>query len=650
MAEACCSPPYTAVDPAGGMRHLPWRSWAAAVATGSWVLGITAGWAGAPAVATTAFVVAVVAGGATFAPGAIAALARVQVGIGLLMTIAGVGALVLGELPEAAALAFLFSLSEALEDWAVARARSELRAVLSLVPETTTIRRGGAVVEVPTDEVAPGDIVVLRAGMRLATDAVITEGRSAVDLSAVTGESIPVEHGPGDDVPAGALNGGGHLVLTATTPASDSTLSRIVHAVEEARDRKGPAQRIADRVARPLVPGIMVVAAAIAVGGSALGDPAVWSERALVVLVAAAPCALAISVPVTTFAAIGAATRRGIVVKGGAALDALARVRAVAVDKTGTLTRNHPRVVEIAAVDNDEMEVLSLAAALEAHSDHPLAGAITASAPGAPPVATDVHTEPGIGIRGIIDGARVRLGHARAVPPGPLADTVERMGGDGGSVVVVERDGKPRGAVAVRDDLRPEAPAVVRALTARGLSVHMLTGDHPATAAAIGRSAGIDDVRSALLPDDKAAAVDQLRRRSPVAMIGDGINDAPALAAADVGIAMGAAGSDVALEAADVAIMGDHLSHVPGLVDHAHRARRIIAQNLVLSGLIIAVLIPLATVGALGLGTVVAVHEGAEVLVIANGLRARRLRTSTVESTRADIPDHHTVTVEHAST
>lgn len=646
MADACCSPSASPGDKTGGERELPWRTWAAAAATASWVLGVTAGWVGASEASTATFALAVVTGGATFAPAAVVALARSQVGVGLLMTIAGIGALGLGELPEAAALAFLFSLSEALEDWAVTRARRELRAVLSLVPDTTTIRRDGTPVEIPTDEVVPGDLVVLRAGTRLATDAVIAEGRSALDLSAVTGESIPVERGPGDAVPAGALNGGGHLELVATAPPRDSTLARIVHAVEEARDRKGQAQRIADRVARPLVPGIMVAAATVAVLGSAVGDPDVWIERALVLLVAAAPCALAISVPVTTFAAIGAATRHGVVVKGGAALETLAGVRVVAIDKTGTLTRNRPRVVEVAAVDGDETGVRGLAAALEAHSDHPLASAITAAANGPVAHATEIHTEPGVGISGVVAGARVRLGHPRAVPPGPLSEAVDRMAGDGGSVVVVARDGAPLGAIAVRDELRPEAAEVVRALTARKLSVHLLTGDLPATAAAIGRSAGIDDVRAALLPSDKADAVNQLRRRGPVTMIGDGINDAPALAAADIGIAMGAAGSDVAVEAADVAIMGDHLSHIPGLIDHARRAQHIITQNLVLSGLIIAVLIPLSTVGALGLGVVVAVHEGAEVLVIANGLRARRHRPVDVEPVPADVQNERTTDLE----
>ena len=624
MGDACCAPDADAHEhsPEG---DVPWTTWAAAASAVAWTSGLLAAWAGAGRLSTSAFVVAVIVGGATFVPGSLIGLARRRVGVGLLMTVAGVGALALGELPEAAALAFLFSVSEALEEWAVRRARRDLRSVLSLVPDTALVRRGSEVVAVPTEDLVPGDRLVLRAGGRLATDAVIAEGRSSLDLSAVTGESIPVEHEPGDAVPAGALNGGGHLDLVVTAAAGDSTLARIVHSVEEAKDRKGQAQRIADRIARPLVPGIIVLAAAVAAIGSLAGDPGVWIERSLVVLVAASPCALAISVPVTTFAAIGAATRHGVVVKGGAALEALAGVRVVALDKTGTLTRNHPTVVDVAAVDDDASEVLALAAALEVHSDHPLATAITAAGPDVRPTATQVTTEPGVGVAGTVEGQLVRLGNPRAVPPGPLAAR-DQMATAGASVVVVERAGSPMGAIAVRDELRPEVPEVVAALSARGLTVHMLTGDHPATAVAVAHRAGITDARAGLLPHDKAEAVVELKRRGPVAMIGDGINDAPALAAADVGIAMGAAGSDVAIEAADVAIMGDHLTHLPELIDHARRARRIVTQNLVLSGLIIAVLIPVASLGVLGLGVVVAVHEGTELLVIANGLRARSHR------------------------
>ena len=634
MADACCAPPSGPIASGDGGWSERWRTVAAVVAAVAWLVGVAAGWAGAEPLSTGAFVAAVITGGATFVPASLRGLRHGRVGVGLLMTIAGAGALVLGELPEAAALAFLFSISEALEDWAVTRARRELRAVLSIVPDTALVRRSGEVVEVATEEVSAGDRLVLRAGARLVTDAVVVEGRSVLDVSAVTGESVPVECEPGDAVVAGSINGGGHLELEATAPASDSTLARIVHAVEEAQDRKGQAQRLADRIARPLIPAIVVIAAAVAIIGVLAGGPGARSDRALGALAAAAPCALAISVPVTTFAAIGAATRTGVVIKGGAALEALARVRTVAFDKTGTLTRNRPRVIEVVSHGVDDGVVMGLAAALEAHSDHPLAAAITAAHPPTE-TATEVHTVAGMGVTGVVGGRTIRLGSIRFVEAGPLTVDVDRMSSAGASVIVVEADGVPVGAIAVRDEPRPEAATIVAALDRLDITSVVLTGDNQATADAIAHQVGIDDVRAELLPADKAEAVTEIGRHSPVLMIGDGINDAPALATADVGVAMGALGSDVAVEAADVAIMGDHLTHLPDLLVHARRARRIMVQNIAMSGLLIAALIPLAASGLLGLGVVVAVHEGAELFVIANGLRARRTATTVSGSVPA---------------
>jgi cation-transporting ATPase G len=423
---------------------------------------------------------------------------------------------------------------------------------------------------------------------------------------------------------AGCINGGGVLEIAATAPTGDSTLARVVRAVEEAQDRKGRAQRLADRIARPLVPGILIVAAAIAVVGSLLGDPSEWMERALVVLVAASPCAFAIAVPVTVFAAVGAATQAGLVIKGGAALEALGTVRVVAFDKTGTLTRNRPTVIDVVtAPGTDRATAVSLAASLEASSDHPLARAIT-SVSSSVPAAVGVQTVAGHGITGTVEGRAVRVGKPGFVDPAALAGDVSRLQAGGATAVLVEVDGDTVAVIGVRDELRPEAAGVVEALHRRGVRVAMLTGDNAATGAALAAQAGIDDVRAELLPDDKTRAVEQLAAHGGVAMVGDGINDAPALASAQVGIAMGAAGSDVAIEAADIAIMGDRLTHLPDVLDHAVRTRRIMIQNLVLSGVIIAVLIPVAAFGWLGLGAVVATHEVAEIAVIANGLRARR--------------------------
>ena len=625
MGDACCGGETVDRD-AGGLGER-WKTVAAGVSAIAWVIGLLAGIADASVVADVAFVVAVIVGGATFVPAAVTGALRGRLGVGLLMTIAGVGAILLGQIGEAAALAFLFSVSEALEEWAITKSRRGLRAVLRLVPDTTTIRRGDGQVDVATGDVAVGDVMVVRAGGRVATDGVIRSGRSSLDVSAVTGESIPVEVDAGDTVLAGSVNGGGLLEINVTAPASDSTLARIVQAVEDAQHRKGRSQRLADRIARPLVPGILIVAAVIAVGGGLLGDPELWFQRALVVLVAASPCAFAIAVPVTVFASIGAATRAGLVIKGGAALEALATVNTVALDKTGTLTRNEPTVVDTVAINghtNDEL--LALAAALEANSDHPLAAAITACAADTTPVeVNDVQTIAGHGITGNVAGELVRVGKPGFIDVATLETDVRRYQEGGASVVMVERNGTTVGAIAIRDELRPEARRVVDTLRHHyRMQVVMLSGDNTATANAIGHAAGIDDIRSGLLPADKATAIQQLQHGGVVAMVGDGINDAPALATADVGIAMGVGGTDVAIEAADIAIMGDHLTHLPDLIGHARRTRRIMIQNLVLSGIIIAVLIPIAAAGLLGLGAVVALHEIAEIAVIFNALRASR--------------------------
>ena len=531
MADACCGPRELDDDDDGPWLKEGWRTIAAGAAAVLWLAGIIAGRRDAEGLADGLHIAAVVIGGATFAPGAVRGLLKGRLGIGLLMTIAAVGALILGEFAEAAALAFLFSISEALEDWAVTKSRRGLRHVLGLVPETTNIRRDGTVVEVATAEVDAGDVMVFRTGERIPTDGLIVAGSSALDMSAVTGESIPVEVTVGHAVIAGGVNGGGLLEVRATSKSSDSTLARIVRAVEDAQERKGRSQRVADRIAQPLVPGILVVAALIAGLGSLLGDPELWIERALVVLVAASPCAFAIAVPVTVFAAVGAATKAGIVVKGGAALEALATIRVVALDKTGTLTANKPAVIDVITVSGrDRDDVLRLASALEANSDHPLAAAIVTAATGPIVDAVDVQTIAGHGITGVVAGGFVKVGKPGFADPGSLRSDVERLEHDGATVVVVLCNDEVVGVIAVRDEVRPETSEVIADLRRMGLHVAMLTGDNAGTARAVGTQAGIDDIHAGLLPDDKADILRQLRTRGPVVMVGDGINDAPALA------------------------------------------------------------------------------------------------------------------------
>ena len=629
MADACCGD-----DRADG-EEAPdalWRISAVRLAALAGALlagGLVADAADATRAADTMFMLALLIGGSTFVPQTLRALPARRVGVGTLMTIAAIGAVLLGELAEAASLAFLFSISEALEDYALTRSRRGLRALLSLVPDRVTVRREGSDVDVAPEDLGVGDIMLVGPGDRVATDGVVRAGRSALDLSAITGESVPVEVDPGTPVLAASVNGGGVLDVEVTAPTSQSSLARVVHIVEEAQERKGTSQRLAERIARPLVPSIMIAATAVAAIGALLGDPRLWLGRALVVLVAAAPCAFAIAVPVTVVAAIGAAARNGVLVKGGAALEALAGVDVVAFDKTGTLTRNRPEVVDVApAVGVGADAVLDVAAALEARSEHPLAPAILTARPGVD-AATDVQAVSGRGVTGVVDGRPARLGKPGFVDPGPLRVAVDEMQAAGTTVVVVEHGGRLLGAVGVRDELRDDAAQVVTSLRALGVGrVVMLTGDNRRTAEALGRTAGVDDVHAELAPEDKARLVERLGAVGRTAMVGDGINDAPALATSDVGIAMGAAGSDVAIEAADVALMGEDLDHLPRALEHAKRAMRIMRENLALSGLIIAVLIPLAAFGVLGLAAVVATHELAEVVVIANGVRAGRVRSA----------------------
>ena len=591
------------------------------------ITGLALDWSDLETPATVLYWVGLLLGAYTFAPGAIRNLVtKRKLGIGLLMTISAVGAVILGFVGEAAALAFLYSIAEALEDKAMDRAQGGLRALLKLVPQTATVLRDGTSVEVAAKDLAAGELMLVRPGERIATDGIIRSGRSSLDTSAITGESIPEEVAPGDEVPAGAINSAGVLEVETTAAGTDNSLTTLVDLVEQAQAEKGDRARIADRIAQPLVPGVMILAVLVGVIGSLLGDPETWITRALVVLVAASPCALAISVPLTVVAAIGAASQFGVVIKSGAAFERLGGIRHLAVDKTGTLTRNQPEVTGVVPADGfDRTQVLSFAAAVEQQSTHPLAAAIAAAGPEAP-TASDISEEAGHGIGGTVEGRRVLVGSPRWIDAGPLKADVERMESEGQTCVLVTVDDALAGAIGVRDELRPEVPEAVQALHANDVEVSMLTGDNTRTARALAGIAGINDVRAELRPEDKASIVAEFSSKTPTAMIGDGINDAPALAGATVGIAMGATGSDAAIESADVAFTGHDLRLIPKALQHARRGSRIINQNIVLSLAIIIVLMPLAISGVLGLAAVVLVHEVAEVIVILNGLRAAQAK------------------------
>lgn len=636
VEDACCgsSGPTDPSEKLELEELTPWwrdRALLLPVASGAlWVVGLLIGWAGLDAIGLAAHVLALLAGAWTFVPGTLRRLVqgrgRGRLGVGLLMTIAALGAVLLGHIGEAAALAFLFSLAEALEDRSMDRAKQGLRALLALIPETARVSRPEGPQTIAAADVRTDDVLLLGAGDKVATDGVIVSGRSWMDTSAITGESIPVEVGLGDEVHAGSVNGSGSLSLRATADGRDNSLTQIVRLVEQAHAAKGERARLADRIARPLVPVVLIVAALVALIGVLTGEPAIWIERALVVLVAASPCAMAIAVPVTVISSIGSASKLGVVIKSGAAFEQLGTIRTVALDKTGTLTRNEPRVVDVATSEGRSREdVLAAAAALESASAHPLAAAILAATETTVD-ADDVQETPGHGITGTIDGRLMRVGSPRWISPGQLENRTQEMASRGMSVVMIEEDGRVIGAVGIRDELRPEAAATVAALHAQGIRTVMLTGDNALTARAIAAEAGIEEVHAEQLPADKAAHVRRLSEQAPTAMIGDGINDAPALASATVGIAMGATGTAAAVESADVAFTGTDLRQIPAALAHARRGRRIMTGNIALALAIIVVLFPLALFGVLGLAAVVLVHEVAEVVVIANGMLAARTR------------------------
>jgi Cd2+/Zn2+-exporting ATPase len=490
--------------------------------------------------------------------------------------------------------------------------------------------------EIDLDELRVGDRFVVRPGEGIATDGVVIEGQSAVNEAAVTGESVPIEKSVGSKVIAGTLNATGSFVAEATATAEDNTLARIVHLVTEAQEEKGRGEQFMSRFARVYSPAVLALGVLVAlVGGLATDDWSKWLERAATVLVAAAPCALVIAIPISYVAAIGNASRKGILIKGGIYLEELAQMRVLAVDKTGTITQGKPAVVTVEALNgHSDDQLLSIAAAVEQRSEHPLAHAVLAHAHGAGlaiPTATEFQALTGAGAVATVDGREVMVvspsfAAKRGIDDGALDDLIPRLQAAGQTAVVVASDGVAVGVLGIADVVRPQAAAAVADLHRIGLGhIVMLTGDNQLTADAIARSVGIDEVRAELSPEDKSTIVRELTAQyGRVGMVGDGVNDAPALAAASVGIAMGTAGSDVALETADVALMADDLTKLTEALRIGKRTRTIVRQNLILSIAILAVLVPGALVGALTLPVAVLAHELSELIVISNGLRLAR--------------------------
>lgn len=562
--------------------------------------------------------------------------------INLLMVIAILGAGLIGEWFEGATVAFLFALSLALESWSVGRARQAIAALLDLTPPSIRLLRpDGAEVDLPVAEAKPGDRFLVPGGERIALDGRVVDGASAVDQAPITGESVPVEKEIGADVYAGTINGDGSLTVEVTKAAQDTTLARIIRMVEEAHARRAPSEQWVERFARVYTPAIMLLALIIALAPPLLFDGSWegWFYRALVLLVIACPCALVISTPVSIVAALASSARAGVLIKGGAYIELPARLAAIAMDKTGTITRGEPVVVRVLPLGrHTEQQLLARAAALEARSTHPLARAILryAQEAGIPPApAADVQVLKGKGLSGSFDGEDFWLGsHRYAIERGQhTAETTaaaEALEGEGKTVIIVGNARHICGLIAVADTIRPEAKQIVASLHAAGIRhVVMLTGDNRVTAEAIAREVGIDEVRAELLPEDKLRQIERLvEQYGVVAMVGDGVNDAPALARASLGIAMGAIGSDAAIETADIALMTDDISRLPWLIHHAKRTLSVIRQNIAFSLGVKAAFLIMTFAGMASLWGAIAADVGASLLVVFNALRLLRIDAS----------------------
>ena len=562
--------------------------------------------------------------------------------IDLLMLLAALGAALLGEWAEGAFLLFLFSLAHALEHYALGRARNAIRALAELAPRRAVVLRGAEQHEIPVEEVVPGDLVVIRPGERLPVDGEVTQGNSSINQAPVTGESVPVEKAPGDEVFAGTVNGEGALQVRTTRAVGDRTLDRVVTLVEEAQAQQAPTQRFTEQFERVFVPVVLIADLLLILLPPLLGfwDWSTSFYRGMALLVASSPCALALGTPAAVLAGIAQAARHGVLIKGGAHLENLGRLRALALDKTGTLTRGEPEVTDVIAfapTPTSESELLALAAAVERHSQHPLGAAVVREADRRALVMPDigeVTSVSGQGIRSTFGGEAIALGNLRlweadgVVVPGEVSQAVAGLQARGRSTITVRVGTRWMGVLGLADQPRPDVREVLDQLRRLGIApIVMLTGDNQGVGDAIGAEVGVDAVKAGLMPEDKVTAVkDLLARHGMVAMVGDGVNDAPALAHATVGIAMGGAGTAVALETADVALMADDLGMLPFAVSLSRSARGVIRQNLYLSLAVIAILIVATTTGTMGIGPAVLVHEGSTLLVIANALRLLRHR------------------------
>lgn len=608
------------------------------------LIAMLAGWLlesiGAPAWSSiTAFVIAYLTGGAFGLKGGIESLMQRTIDIDLLMILAALGAAVVGQPFEGAMLLFLFSLSNVLQDYAIGKTRSAIQALMKLRPSQATVRRAGAWVLLPIEQILVDDEMLVRPGERIALDGILVSGQGAVDQSSITGESIPVTKMPGDKILSGSINREGSLQIRVSRLAKDSTIAKLIQLVEEAQSEKAQTQRWIDRAEQTyaaLVIAFTVLAIVIPIWLLAESFDAAF-YRAMTLMVAASPCALVISTPATVLSAIGNGARKGILFKGGAYVEQAAAIKVITFDKTGTLTQGKPQVTEvITCAEQDESELLQMAAAAESRSEHPLAQAIVAYARQQNLEVAEPHgfrSQTGKGVLAVVAGRALFVGNLNTLSEYRLSNRqiaethIERLQSEGKTVIAVslvdeaQKQATLLGLIAIADTLRPNAAEVVQRLQARGIKVAMLTGDNSRTAAFIAKQAGVNTFYADLMPEDKVRIVKELGQHGAVAMVGDGVNDAPALASAAIGIAMGAAGSDVALETADVVLMADNLDNIPYLIDLSHATRRTLIANLGFALGMIVLMVVSIFVAALPLPLAVLGHEGGTVLVSLNGLR-----------------------------
>ncbi len=570
----------------------------------------------------------------------------------LLMMLAAIGAALLGEFAEGALLLFLFSLGHALEERALDRARAAIRALADLAPKTALVKRNGTEVELAVEQLQLGDVVIVRPGVRMPVDGEVVAGQSGVDQSPVTGESVPVDKAHGDKVFAGSINGEGALEVRVARLARDSTLARVMKMVEEAQTQKSPTQQLTERFEHVFVPAVLIVDALLIAVPPLFGVPFQASFlRAMTLLVAASPCALALGTPAAILAGVAQAARNGVLVKGGAHLENLGRLKAIAFDKTGTITHGRPEVTDvisseqwadISGTDHRSLttdNLLALAAATESRSAHPLAQAVVRAAQAkglALPDVGNVESITGRGLRASIDSESILIGNLKLIEESNVVVSdeaqrqIETLQAGGKTIMLIARDGQLAGLMGLADTLRPDAAPTLAALMRIGVKrTIMLTGDNARVAAAIAKQVGLTDFRADLMPEDKVTAIRELDKAfDHVAMVGDGVNDAPALANATVGIAMGGAGTDVALETADVALMGDDLSKLPFAVGLGRATRRIITQNLAISLGVIGLLVVASITGWASIGIAIVFHEGSTIAVVLNALRLLGYRSN----------------------